>query len=69
MQLKEYLNSTTQEEFAKVIGVTQGTVSHWITGRSLVPIKTAKLIEEKTSGQVSRFELRPDVWEPPPKTD
>jgi DNA-binding transcriptional regulator YdaS (Cro superfamily) len=62
MELKNYLQRTTQQEFAKQIGVTQGAVHQWSSGRSLPSPERCVQIEKATLGEVTRPELRPD-WQ------
>lgn len=62
MKLAQYLETTSQAEFAKAIGVSQGLVSHWITGRSRVPAERVLTIEQATGGQVTRHDLREDLY-------
>lgn len=64
MKLDAYLskNNISQADFADSIGVTQGMVYQWINkDRPVTPIKCVE-IENKTNGQVSRKDLRPDDW-------
>lgn len=63
MNIAEYLRETglTQEEFAARVGVTQGRVSQWIAGERVSAERVLR-IEQATQGQVSRYELRPDVY-------
>jgi DNA-binding transcriptional regulator YdaS (Cro superfamily) len=62
MDLREYLESTTQKEFAERLGVTPGLISQWMVGRAPVPPERAMEIERLTRGMVTRLELRPDVF-------
>jgi DNA-binding transcriptional regulator YdaS (Cro superfamily) len=64
MTLQEYLNTTTQAAFAERLGVTQGLVSQWLTGETKLTAERAVQIEEVTAGEVSRSDLRPDLWPP-----
>lgn len=66
MTLNEYLEaeSLTQQQFADLLGVTQGLVSQWARGALRVSADMAKQIEEATSGGLTRSDLRPDLWEP-----
>lgn len=45
--LAEYLArlNMSQLEFAKIIGVTEGAVHHWITGRREIPGYVVRLID------------------------
>ncbi|HXC39847.1 MAG TPA: Cro/CI family transcriptional regulator [Burkholderiales bacterium] len=60
MNLADYLKNTSQEAFAKRLGVTQSAVSQWI--RKRVPGERVLAIEAATDGIVSRHELRPDLY-------
>lgn len=65
MNLKDYLESTstTQEAFAKEIGVTQGMVARWVAGVKPTAERAAD-IERASGGKVSRLELRPEIFGP-----
>jgi len=62
MDLKTYLETTSQSELAAALGVTQGTVSHWLNGRARIPAERVLAIETATGGKVTRHELRPDLY-------
>lgn len=55
MRIPDYLTSVglSQGDFAGLLGVTQGQVSHWITGRSRMLLDTALKIEKITKGAVT----------------
>lgn len=63
MDIAAYLKdqSMTQEDFAGLAGVTQGRVSHWLSGEK-VPAERCVQIETATKGKVSRHDLRPDIF-------
>ncbi|CAN5816433.1 hypothetical protein BH20PSE1_BH20PSE1_01360 [soil metagenome] len=61
MTLSEYLQTTTQREFAGHLGVTQSMVSHWLAGRYRISPEIATRIERLTGGAVTAKELRPDL--------
>ena len=65
MDLQEYLSKheLTQEQFAKQVGVSQGAVWQWIDGRSKVSPRHFNVIEKKTRGEVTREDLRPDLFD------
>lgn len=52
----------TQEGLGKKARLTQATISNLLTGKSGVSAETAIKIEEATDGQVSRTDLRPDLF-------
>lgn len=65
MKLINYLEKTTQIEFAKQLGVTQGLISQWVVGRRPIAPAQCISIERLTKGQVTRQELRDDwqdIW-------
>lgn len=64
MYLKKYLErkKLTQAQFAKQVGVSQGAVCQWISGKSRITAERAKEIEEKTKKAIKRHELRPDLF-------
>ena len=63
MNIADYLSEAplTQQEFAALVGVTQGRVSHWLNGEK-VPAERCVQIEVATGGKITRSELRPDIF-------
>lgn len=63
MDIAAYLaaKEMTQQTFANLVGVTQGRVSHWLTGGK-IPAERCLLIEMKTEGAIKRTDLRSDIW-------
>lgn len=55
-----------QTEVAKLLGVSQGLVWQWLCGRTRVTAERAIEIEKKTGDQVTRHDLRPDIFGPAP---
>ncbi|AOJ10359.1 transcriptional regulator [Burkholderia mayonis] len=53
--------ATSQASLAKAVGVTQQTVSNWLTTGVIRPEHCSE-IERVTDGEVSRRELRPNDW-------
>ena len=53
----------TQAQFAHQIGVTQGLIGHYESGRKLPSAKAAIRIEQATRGGLPRATLRPDLFE------
>jgi DNA-binding transcriptional regulator YdaS (Cro superfamily) len=51
-----------QAELARRVGVTPQMVTKWLSGKP-VSAERAIAIERATGGQVSRTEIRPDLWE------
>jgi DNA-binding transcriptional regulator YdaS (Cro superfamily) len=67
MDLKTYLhNYSTQAALAARLKVTQGLVHQWISGRTRITAERCLDIERATGGVVTRYELRPDVFDVPP---
>lgn len=62
MDLKSYLETTTQAAFAELVGCSQGLVSQWLSGAQRVTAERAVRIEQVTSGHVTAAELRPDIF-------
>jgi DNA-binding transcriptional regulator YdaS (Cro superfamily) len=60
MKLSDYLKTTTQTEFAKQLGVTQGMVHQWVYGLRPISPRRCIAIEQLTNGHVTCEELRPD---------
>jgi len=52
-----------QKKFAEEIGVTQGLVSKWLSGHKVPGWKSAQAIDDATDGNVSRSEIRPDIYQ------
>jgi DNA-binding transcriptional regulator YdaS (Cro superfamily) len=65
MTLSDYLSTTTQAELAGRLGVSQSMVSQWLTGISRITAERALDIERATQGQVTRHDLRPDIFGQP----
>lgn len=63
MNIADYLSEAqlTQQEFAAMVGVTQGRVSHWLNGEK-VPADRCVRIEAATGGKIARNDLRPDIF-------
>lgn len=55
----------SQAALARKIGKRPGHVWAWLNRDQKVPAEICRLIEEATAGQVTRHELRPDVFDPP----
>lgn len=65
MKLTDYLNKTTQAEFAEKLGVTQSMVSQWQKNTRPIAPAQCVAIERITKGEVTRQELRDDwqdIW-------
>lgn len=52
-----------QEKMASDLGLrSQGSISQWVTGRRPLPPKHCIKIEQLTDGEVTRYQLRPDIF-------
>lgn len=71
MNLRAYLkaSSTTQADFAARVGVTQGTIAHWLAHRVVVPAEKCGAIVAASEGCIGLADLRPDLWPAPPAAD
>jgi len=67
MTPKEHLQKAieilgTQEALAKACGVKQPYVHNWLNRDKKLPLERAFQIEKATSGQVTKEQLRPDIF-------
>lgn len=65
MKLSIYLSQLPhggKSQFAKDIGISKAFLRHMEIGLSPIPAHVAKRIEKHTQGQVTKAELRPDLW-------
>jgi len=53
-----------QSALARGLGVKQGQVWNWLNRDGLVPGGKAIPIEKLTNGEVTRYQLRPDLYPP-----
>jgi Uncharacterized protein conserved in bacteria, prophage-related len=67
MDLKNYLKSsgTRQQDFALLVGETQGYVSRIVSKKCLVGATTALKWSAATGFQVTPHDLRPDIYPNP----
>lgn len=56
----------SQAKLARIIGASPMSVSHWM--RRGIPRRWCVPVEDATQGQVTRHDLRPDIFGPPPST-
>ena len=61
-KFRQFVKDLGQAEAAKLFGVSQGMVSHWVTGRKPISPRRAAEIEAATQGQLRREELCPEVF-------
>lgn len=53
-------------ELARRLNLTPATVNQWVQGSRPVPPERCRAIEDATRGAVTRYDLRPDIFGPPP---
>lgn len=53
-----------QKELASMIGVSQQTISHWKVHDFDIPAEMVVALEKATRGEIPRWQVRPDLWEP-----
>lgn len=51
-----------QAALSKKINVHASFISQWVTGRRPIPAEHCRAIEAAVDGQVTRYDLRPDVF-------
>ena len=56
----------TQAALAERLGVSTALVTHIETGRRQIPAEKAIEYERRLGGAVTRYQLRPDIFGPPP---
>lgn len=62
--LQKYLkeHNLNQTQFAEMIGANQGQVSMWLSKKIRMTPDWVLKVERVTGGELSRYELRPDVY-------
>jgi TorA maturation chaperone TorD/DNA-binding transcriptional regulator YdaS (Cro superfamily) len=58
-----------QTQLARLLGVKQANVWHWLKKAERVPGEYVLAIEKATGGQVTRHQLRPDLYPDPDAVD
>ncbi len=66
-KFKTYLRASRlgQRGLARLMGVSEGLVWLWVNGRAPVPAERCLMIERLTLGNVTRHDLRPDIFSVP----
>ena len=69
MELRTYLNAwprgerrRVRQDIAQRLKVTESAVRHWANGVRRVPAERVLAVEHATGGQVTRYDLRPDIY-------
>lgn len=62
MNLNKYISQTTQTALAARVGVTQGMVFQWLSGRKRVAAEKVIAVSAASGWQVTPHELRPDIY-------
>lgn len=52
----------SQRALADAIGISQQSISYLVTDAKKVPAEVAVAIDKYTEGEVSKSDLRPDLW-------
>lgn len=55
-----------RQKLATTCDVSPSMVSQWVSGHRPIAARHVLPIEQATGGQVTRYELAPDVFGPPP---
>ena len=58
-----------RQKLAKLLDVSPSMVSQWVSGHRPVAGRHVLPIEAATRGEVTRHELAPEIFGPPPKTE
>lgn len=58
-----------RQKLADALGVSPSMISQWVTGHRPIAARHVLPIEAATGGQVTRYELAPEVFGPPPKSE
>lgn len=64
MDLKTYFTQHTQQSLADRLKVRRQMVNAWATGAARIGAQAAIRIEQATDGEITRGDLRPDLWPP-----
>lgn len=64
MDIKTYLEKTglSQEQFGKLVGVSQGLVWQWIEGRTGITLERVRQIVDATNGEITAHDLMPKTF-------
>jgi DNA-binding transcriptional regulator YdaS (Cro superfamily) len=62
MNIKQYVKKHGQTGAARILGVTQGYIWQVLDGRLRITAERAVEFERTTRGELTRTELRPDLW-------
>jgi len=65
MDLPSYLEEHEARELAAALGVNPSLISQWKIGYRRISPETAIRIERATNGDITRADLRPDIFGPP----
>jgi len=67
MNLEQFIKKhKNQKEAAKVLGLSQGMISHRLRGRYAITADVALDLERRSGGEMTRYDLLPDVFGPKP---
>ena len=65
MNLAQYFQHglVRKADFSRSLGISPSLLHQWVNGIRPVSIQYCRAIEEKTNGEVTRQDLRPDDWQ------
>ena len=64
MNLDAYVSSVgTQDDAHKILGFSQGMISHWLTGRYEIGFDACMDLNEKSHGLMTLHELNPILFD------
>jgi len=63
----QYRHRLTGKQLADKVGVTTQTLFSWRTGASKPPVRYLARMVELTDGQITKEDLRPDLFKAPTK--
>lgn len=61
--LKVITKVGSMAELGRILGVSTSQISHLASGRAKVPYKHIKKLIKLSEGEITREELRPDLYE------
>jgi DNA-binding transcriptional regulator YdaS (Cro superfamily) len=62
-----FLDQVGASALAKELGVSEGAISHWRSGRHQMSPTRCRQIETISRGAITVHDLRPDVFGPTPR--
>ncbi|WP_084254166.1 transcriptional regulator [Methylobacter marinus] len=70
MNLEQFVKKhKTQVAAAKALGLSQGMISHRLSGRYKMTANAAIDLERRSGGEISRYDLLPNIFGTPDDQD